>query len=129
MCGRFSLTASGEELAEAFGLEEPPPLSPRYNIAPSQPVLAVRALEGRRRADLLRWGLAGPDPDHAGLLVNARSETAATRQAFREAYRGRRCLIPASGFYEWKRGREGPQPFHFRRRDGRPLAFAGLWSP
>lgn len=129
MCGRFSLTASGEDLAEAFGLEDPPELAPRYNIAPSQPVLVVRSQGGRRAAASLRWGLPPSGPEQPELLINARSETAATRPAFRDAYRRRRCLIPADGFYEWKRGREGPRPFHIRRADRRLLAFAGLWNP
>ena len=129
MCGRFSLTASGEELAAEFGLDEPPELAPRYNIAPSQPVLVVRRGGGRRVAASLRWGLPPGGPDQPELLINARSETAATRPAFRDAFRLRRCLIPADGFYEWKRGRDGPRPFHFRRTDRRLMAFAGLWNP
>jgi putative SOS response-associated peptidase YedK len=129
VCGRFSLTASGEELAEAFGLDEPPALAPRYNIAPGQPLLVVRRQQGRSRADTLRWGFPGGAPDGPELLINARSETAATRQAFRESFRSRRCLIPADGFYEWKRGRDGSDPYHVRRRDQRVFAFAGLWTP
>lgn len=129
MCGRFSLTASGEDLAAEFGLDETPELSPRFNIAPSQPVLVVRRRGGRRTASSLRWGLPASGPEQPELLINARSETAAARPAFRDAFRLRRCLIPASGFYEWKRGREGPRPFHFRRPDQRLLAFAGLWNP
>jgi putative SOS response-associated peptidase YedK len=129
VCGRFSLTASGEELAEAFGLDEPPDLAPRYNIAPSQPVLVVRRQAGRRVAASLRWGFSPAGSEQPELLINARSETAATRPAFRDAFRLRRCLIPADGFYEWKRGREGPRPFHIRRTDRRLLAFAGLWNP
>jgi putative SOS response-associated peptidase YedK len=130
VCGRFSLTASGEELVEAFDLDEPPVLSPRYNIAPSQPVLVVRAEGGRRRAASLRWGLSrAGEPDSPGLLINARSESVPRRPAFRESFRTRRCLIPADGFYEWKRGRDGSDPFHLRRRDKRLFAFAGLWTP
>ena len=129
MCGRFSLTASGEDLAEAFGLDDPPEVTPRYNIAPSQPVLVVRREHGRARAASLRWGLPGGGPDGPGLLINARSETASTRQAFRESFKTRRCLVPADGFYEWKRARDGSDPFHLRRRDQRLFAFAGLWSP
>ena len=139
MCGRFSLTASGEELAEAFGLDDVPDIVPRYNIAPSQPLLVVRREGGRPRAAALRWGLSraavpvrgfpGDGADGPDLLINARSETAATRQAFRDSFRNRRCLIPADGFYEWKRGRSGPDPFHVRRRDQRVFAFAGLWAP
>jgi putative SOS response-associated peptidase YedK len=123
------LTASGEELAEAFGLDEPPDAPPRYNIAPSQPVLVVRRERGRSRAASLRWGFPGGGPDGPDLLINARSETAATRHAFRESFKTRRCLIPADGFYEWKRVRDGSDAFHVRRRDQRVFAFAGLWTP
>jgi putative SOS response-associated peptidase YedK len=121
VCGRFNLTASGEELAEAFDLEEAPESAPRYNIAPSQPVLVVRAQARRRRAGPMRWGVDG--------LINARSETASAKASFRDAFRARRCLVPASGFYEWKRRRGESFPFHVRRRDGGLLALAGLWSP
>ena len=129
MCGRFSLAASGEELAEAFGLDEAAVVVPRYNIAPSQPVLAVRDDSGRRRAASLRWGLTGTASDGPGLLINARSETVASRPAFRDSFRHRRCLVPADGFYEWRRERGVALPFHIRRRDRRVLAFAGLWAP
>jgi putative SOS response-associated peptidase YedK len=149
VCARFTLTASGEDLAEAFGLEEAPLWTPRYNIAPSQAVLAVRRVGGRRRADPLRWGLAGAqgDVDEAGeapglpgfdrpargregpLLINARSETVASRPAFRDAFATRRCLVPADGFFEWKRLGSARQPFRICRPDGRPFAFAGLWQP
>jgi putative SOS response-associated peptidase YedK len=124
VCGRFNLTASGEELAEAFGLDEPPAVAPRYNIAPSQPVLVVRQLARRRKAQPLRWGL-----EATPLIINARSESAATRTEFRESFRQRRCLVPASGFYEWKRTRGLSSPFHVRRRDRRVFALAGLWTP
>jgi putative SOS response-associated peptidase YedK len=129
VCGRFSLTASGEELAEAFGLDQPPEVAPRYNIAPSQPLLVIRRERGQPRAATLRWGFPGGALEGPGLLINARSETAATRQAFRESFQARRCLIPADGFYEWKRARDGSDPFHVRRRDQRVFAFAGLWTP
>jgi putative SOS response-associated peptidase YedK len=128
VCGRFSLAASGEELAEAFGLDEPPDLAPRYNIAPSQLLLVVRRMDGRLRAATLRWGFTGGGTHGSELIINARSETAPTRQAFREPFRTRRCLIPADGFYEWKRGRDASQPMHVRRRDQRLFAFAGLWT-
>jgi putative SOS response-associated peptidase YedK len=121
VCGRFNLTASGEELAEAFGLDEPPELVPRYNIAPSQPVLIVQARARGREARPLRWGLGGD--------INARAETAAARPAFRDAFRTRRCLVPASGFYEWKRVRGQSTPFHVRPRGGGVLALAAIWGP
>jgi putative SOS response-associated peptidase YedK len=131
MCGRFTLTRSGEEVAEAFGLDQAPEIVPRYNIAPSQPVLAVRQLapEAARTCALLRWGLKSAPDDKP--LINARAETAATRGAFRAAFAQRRCLVPADGFYEW----EGPsgarkrRPFHLRLRDGGLFGLAGLWEP
>jgi putative SOS response-associated peptidase YedK len=130
MCGRFTLTKSGEEVAEAFGLDEAPELQPRYNIAPSQPVLAVftPTLEGPRAHAFLRWGLKSQPDDKP--LINARAETAATRGAFREAFSRRRCLVPADGFYEW----QGPagtkrQPFYLRMRDGGLFGLAGVWEP
>jgi len=133
MCGRFTLTAPDELVAEAFGLDEPPQLSARYNIAPAQPVAVVRrAVGGRPRLDTARWGFPargtpGADADAAALLVNARSETAASKPSFREAFARRRCLIPADGFYEWRRGRR--EAFHFRLLEGSVFAFAGLWEP
>ena len=131
MCGRFTLTTPGEVLAEAFGLDEPPTLAPRYNIAPTQPVAAVRReADGRRRLVLLGWGLVPPIPRESGRpLINARAETAASLPSFRDAFRARRCLVPADGFYEWKAGGPRKQPFHVRLSDGRPFAFAGLWEP
>jgi putative SOS response-associated peptidase YedK len=133
MCGRFNLTAPGEEIAAAFGLDEVPLLSARYNIAPSQPVAAVgfQPRTGRRGLAELTWGLALRDAKPAERrLINARSETVAERPAFREAFRQRRCLIPATGFYEWeKRAGEKPRPWLFRLRSGAVFAFAGLWEP
>jgi putative SOS response-associated peptidase YedK len=129
VCGRFSLAASGEELAEAFGLAEGTVAVPRYNIAPSQPVLTVRDEGGRRRALSLRWGLSGAPGEGPSLLINARAETVAARPAFRESFRRRRCLVPADGFYEWRKERGASQPFHIRRRDRALFAFAGLWAP
>lgn len=133
MCGRFNLTASGEEIAAAFELDEAPSLRPRYNIAPSQAVAVVgfQPRTGRRGLAELVWGLAlgGAKPGDRR-LINARSETAAVRPAFREAFRSRRCLIPATGFYEWeKRAAERPRPWLFRLASGEVFAFAGLWEP
>jgi putative SOS response-associated peptidase YedK len=133
MCGRFNLTAPGEEIAEAFGLDEVPLLSARYNIAPSQPVAAVgfQPRTGTRGLAELTWGLARRDAKPGEKrLINARSETVADRPAFREAFLKRRCLIPATGFYEWeKRTGERPRPWLFRLRSGAVFAFAGLWEP
>jgi putative SOS response-associated peptidase YedK len=133
MCGRVALTASGEELAEAFELDEAPGVEPRYNIAPSQPLLVVRHERGRPRATSLRWGLSrraaeGELPEPGGLLINARSETVASKPSFREAFRQRRCLVPASGFYEWKKTGGRRLPFFVRQRSGLLFALAGIWE-
>ena len=132
MCGRFTLTASGEELADAFGLDDRPELAPRYNIAPTQPVAVVRAVGpgSGRTLSLLRWGLlprATAEPKRP--LINARSETASSTPSFREAFARRRCLIPASGFFEWAGTGKKRQPWYFRMASGRAFAFAGLWEP
>ena len=132
MCGRFTLTASGEELAEAFGLDEPPALAPRYNIAPTQPVAVVRVdPAGERRTwSLLRWGLLPRETaEPRRPLINARAETAWVTPAFKDAFARRRCLVPASGFYEWSGAGKKRQPWYFRLATGGPFAFAGLWEP
>jgi putative SOS response-associated peptidase YedK len=131
MCGRFTLTASGEEVAELFGLDGAPALSPRYNIAPSQPVAVVRLeADGARRASELTWGLRAPGALEGDRpFINARAETAAARGSFREAFAERRCLVLASGFFEWEGTGKKRQPWYLRRADGRPFAIAGLWEP
>ncbi len=131
MCGRYTLTASGQELVDLFGLPEAPVLDPRYNVAPSQAVPVVRAGAAGRQLVLARWGLIphwANDPAIGNRLINARSDTAAEKPSFRDAFRKRRCLIPATGFYEWQKQGGRKQPFHFRLADGRPFAFAGLWE-
>jgi len=132
MCGRYALRAPPEVLREAFELGDVPETAPRYNIAPSQPVLIVRADdEGNRSAAWVRWGLVpawsrGPDSRYS--MINARAETVAARPAYRSAYRSRRCLVPADGFYEWCRLDGGKQPWFIHRRDDGVFAFAGLWE-
>jgi putative SOS response-associated peptidase YedK len=120
---------SGRDIAEHFDLAGPPELFPRYNVAPTQPVLAVRVAGVGREAVMLRWGLV---PSWAKDLkqapINARAETAADKPTFRHALRKRRCLIPADGFYEWVALEGRKQPYCFRPGDGRPFAFAGLWE-
>jgi putative SOS response-associated peptidase YedK len=133
LCGRFTLFDTAASLAEAFEVVEVPSLSPRYNIAPSQAVAAVRIPPsgGAREVVLLRWGLIpswAKDPSLGDRMINARAETAAGKPAFRSAIRRRRCLVPASGFYEWKRTNGRKQPYYIRRPDGKPFAFAGLWE-
>src|SRR5262249_32243718 len=131
MCGRFTLRTSPQDVAEEFDLSELPLFAPRYNIAPSQSIAAVRVEHGQRRLAMLRWGLIpfwATDPKLASQLINARGETAAEKPAFRDPFRKRRCLIVADGFFEWKKNGKVKQPFHIRRSDGRPFAFAGLWD-
>jgi putative SOS response-associated peptidase YedK len=132
MCGRFTLRTSAADLVEIFEVARSFELTPRYNIAPTQTVAAIREVDGRRELVQLRWGLlpAWSDASKGGPpMINARSETAAKRPAFRNAFRRRRCLIPADGFYEWQAAEAGPkQPFLITLRDERPFAFAGLWE-
>jgi putative SOS response-associated peptidase YedK len=131
MCGRFSLPLSFEDLLEYFQLANGPRIEPRYNIAPGQDVAVVRRVDNERRLALLHWGLIpfwAEDPKIGYRTLNARSETAHKTPAFRAAFRSRRCLIPASGFYEWDRKGGGRQPFYIHRGDGQPMAFAGLWE-
>lgn len=130
MCGRFTLTTPEELIAEVFALDERPRLLARYNIAPSQQIAAVVQPSGRRRLEMFRWGMLAPgeaERDDA-LLINARSESVATKPLFREAFRARRCLVPADGFYEWRKAGSRREPFHIRLRDRRPFAFAALWN-
>lgn len=133
MCGRFTLFEADKILSREFGVSGFASLSPRYNIAPSQAVAAVRAASagaGRELA-LLRWGLVpswAKDPTIGNRLINARAETAREKPSFRNAFRRHRCLIPTSGFYEWQRLERGKRPYFVRMRDRRPFAFAGLWD-
>ena len=132
MCGRFSRYTPLENLAGRFQASVRDHLPPSYNIAPSQPVLALRRHEGARELVALRWGLVpgwsrGPDSRYS--MINARAETLASKPAYRDAYRRRRCLILADGFYEWQRRDRGArQPFHLHLPDHQPFAFAGLWE-
>ena len=132
MCGRFSNRFTWKELHERLDLIGTPlNLRPRYNVAPSQDVAAVRASNGARTLAMLRWGLIpswAKDPAIGHKLINARSETAAEKPSFRSAFRHRRCLIPADGFYEWQRRGGTRQPWLFGLRDGAPMIFAGLWE-
>ncbi len=133
MCGRFSLGVSATQLIDLFNLTEIPTWGPRYNIAPTQEVLVVVKTpeHSDRKARLHRWGLIpswAKDRSIGTQLINAQAETAASKPAFRAAFRKRRCLILADGFYEWKTEGRHEQPFHIRLHDGRPFAFAGLWE-
>ncbi len=141
MCGRFTLTDPDADLAVQFDLPElpstalrtGPEMQPRYNIAPTQPVAAVRLApeSGDRELALLHWGLIpfwAKDPGIGSRMINARAETAAEKPAFRAAFKRRRCLVVADGFYEWQKQNGGKQPFYIHLRDGGVFAFAGLWE-
>jgi len=135
MCGRFTQTQSAENIALQFGLEDVPTLPPRYNIAPTQDVPVVLGSLQDRQFTQLYWGLIpswSKDPKMGSRMINARSETVAERPAFRTAFRKRRCLVVADGFYEWQRTKDGKQAHFFYLPDDRgersPFAFAGLWE-
>jgi putative SOS response-associated peptidase YedK len=133
MCGRYTLRNPRKALDEILALPQLPFLEARYNIAPTQPVPVVRIGTGQSEAEcvLVRWGLIpswAADPSIGPRLINARSETVATKPAFRAAFRQRRCLVPADGFYEWKLIDGKKQPYLIGFEDSRPFAFAGLWE-
>jgi putative SOS response-associated peptidase YedK len=132
VCGRFAFYSAREAMAEVFGVEDPPPVEPRYNIAPTQHVPVIRAGEdGARHVAMLRWGLVpfwAKDTKIGNRLINARAETAAGKPAFRAAWRRRRCLVPADGFYEWRAGPDGKTPWFVSAAAGEPFAMAGLWE-
>jgi len=134
MCGRYRLTAKERYLRDHFGLDEDPPWQPRWNIAPTQPVATIRQhpSEARSMFAIMRWGLIpywAQNQSFGLKTINAMSETAAEKPAFRDALRRHRCLIPADGFYEWKKtGHKGKQAYNFGLESGAVFAFAGLWD-
>lgn len=134
MCGRFALSIVAARFSDLFGCPPPEPLTPRYNITPDTGIVVVRTgEEGAREAVRVRWGMLGPwmkEADDPGRQINARAETAAEKPMFRDAFKRRRCLVPASGFYEWQKAGGGPsRPFFIGLASGEPSAFAGLWRP
>lgn len=133
MCGRFLLMTPREALERWFNFDDGPELTARYNVAPSQPIPVVRmaANSTKRECVLVRWGLVpswAKDLSFGAHTMNARGETLLEKPAFRTAFRRRRCLVPADGFYEWKTTGKKKQPHVIRPVDGNPLAFAGLWE-
>jgi putative SOS response-associated peptidase YedK len=133
MCGRFTLTVDPAQLKDAFnGTDFPAQFAPRFNIAPSQPVLTIPN-DGRNRADFFVWGLIpswAKDPSIGNRLINARGETLAEKPSFRGNYKYKRCLVLADGFYEWKAqpGTKTKIPHFIHLKDRQPFAFAGLWD-
>ncbi|HKK02900.1 MAG TPA: SOS response-associated peptidase [Gammaproteobacteria bacterium] len=143
MCGRYAFFTPVEAVARLFGVSEihASDIAPRYNIAPTQEVPIVRRSpfleeedathEAPRELALARWGLVpfwARDPAIGNRMINARGETVAKKPAFRAAFRKRRCLVPADGFFEWRRTASGKQPWYIHGADGEPLALAGLWE-
>lgn len=132
MCGRFAFYSPSEATAALFGVTTSTEVVPRYNIAPTQFIAAVRRDEQNTpELAMLRWGLVpfwAKDPSIGNRMINARSETVAVKPSFRSAYRKRRCLILADGFYEWRKAADGKTPYFISRADGSPFAFAGLWE-
>lgn len=132
MCGRYTLHSPRQLIVEHFKLSDGITIEPRYNIAPSQEVPVIRLDEaGNRELVKLRWGLIPFWAEEAKTgysMINARAENVADKPAYRAAFRKRRCLLPADGFYEWKTGARGKQPYHIRMRDHAIFAFAGLWE-
>src|SRR5687768_14677273 len=131
MCGRFGLNHSQPVLADWYSASFLPELAPRYNIAPTTEILAVRATERGREGSMMRWGLIPywvKGTKKLPVLNNARAETVAEKPAFRQSFRQRRCLIPASGFFEWKTEGRRKQPYFISSRDSMPFSFAGIWE-
>ena len=133
MCGRFTLRTSPREVAELFDVAELPLFEPRYNIAPTQPVLVARERRGQEDRELVQlpWGFVpswSKDPASGQRPINVRSEMVNERPMFRSAFRQRRCLIAADGFYEWKAQGRAKQPFYFQLAEGGPFGFAGIWE-
>ncbi len=131
MCGRFYLDSPTEYLQEVFNVESSLLITPRFNIAPTQKIIVVRHRDHVRELVQLRWGLIPSWSKEAKSnysMINARAETVAEKPAYRAAFKKRRCLIPASGFYEWKPDKSGKQPYAICKSDGSLMAFAGLWE-
>ncbi len=132
MCGRYAFYSPAEAVKRAFALNEVPGLEPHYNIAPTQSVAVVRAgEEGSRALAMLHWGLIPKWAKERAIgnrMINARAETLAEKPSFRDAFKRRRCLVLADGWYEWQVAPGGKQPWFIQLRETRPFAFAGLWE-
>jgi putative SOS response-associated peptidase YedK len=132
MCGRYTLRTPIDVLAEGFEIQEyPSSITPNYNVAPTQEVAAVVEEDEKRKLEMFHWGLIpswAKDPSIGNKMVNARAETVSEKPSFRSAFKKRRCLILADGFYEWQKTDDGKQPYHIKMQDDSPFAFAGLWE-
>ena len=132
MCGRYTLRTAVDTLAERFEIDDAPSsVAASYNVAPTQGVATVLVEDGRRRLEMMHWGLIpswADDPSIGNKMINARAETVAEKPSFRKAFKNHRCLVLADGFYEWQKGANGKQPYYIRMEDGSPFAFAGLWE-
>jgi putative SOS response-associated peptidase YedK len=133
MCGRFSLTQSAATIAQTFQIGEVPPLTPSYNIAPTQLIATINRADQAtpQQFQWMRWGLIpswAKDAKIGNRLINARVETVAKKSSFHNSFKHRRCLILADGFYEWQKLENRKQPYYFQLQDSEPFAFAGLWS-
>lgn len=133
MCGRFTLHMPWSELVKLYRVHDRPNLKPRYNIAPTQDILAIRLdQDGQQEPVQLRWGLKpfwAKDDKIGYSTINARAETVAKKPAFRDAFKKRRCLIAADGYYEWKKLEDGSkQPYRITLKPEQPFSFAGLWE-
>jgi putative SOS response-associated peptidase YedK len=131
MCGRFALYSPASIISDAFSLATVSDYTQRFNIAPGQEVLVIRAGATGPEADFLRWGLVpfwAKDPAIGNRMINARAETITEKPSFRQSFQRRRCLIPADGFFEWQPVQGGKQPWYIHAREPGLLAFAGLWD-
>jgi putative SOS response-associated peptidase YedK len=129
MCGRYTLRSNPRAVAEAFGLDDIPLFEPRYNIAPTQNVAAIQLKDGKRHLSFLHWGSIpswADDPSIGNRMINARADGVADKPSFRSAFKKRRCLVVADGFYEWKKEGKAKQPFLITLKSGKPFAFSGL---
>src|SRR5690242_512834 len=130
MCGRFTLTSDIQTIAQTFKVAPSLQITPRYNIAPTQDVVAITS-NGAAHLEFLRWGLIpswAKEESIGSRMINARAETLAEKPSFKRLLRSRRCLVVADGFYEWKKEQGGKTPMYITLKSGRPFAFAGLWD-
>ena len=126
MCGRYSFNITRQRFEQVYEIQAPLEFAPRYNIAPTQQATIIRQTESDAQASMARWGYQQPGKS---LLINARAETVGELPTFAQSFRQRRCIVPATGWYEWQASSTGKHPHHLYRTDQEPLAFAGIWTP